>query len=66
MSDYIGSHEEAMDIARAIGARDREIARLRKVEKAAQAALNYMRLHKYADQAWADDLEAALNKESAT
>lgn len=28
--------------------------------KAASAALHYMRLHKYADQAWADDLEAAI------
>ena len=28
--------------------------------KAASAALHYMRLHKYADQAWADDLEAAM------
>ena len=27
---------------------------------AARAALHYMRLHKYADQAWADDLEAAI------
>lgn len=27
---------------------------------AARAALFYMRLHKYADQAWADDLEAAI------
>lgn len=29
---------------------------------AAQAALHYMRLHKYADQAWADDLEAAITQ----
>lgn len=28
--------------------------------KAASAALHYMRLHKYADQTWADDLEAAI------
>ena len=27
---------------------------------AASAALHYMRLHQYADQAWADDLEAAI------
>ena len=27
---------------------------------AARAALHYMRLHKYADQSWADDLEAAI------
>lgn len=27
---------------------------------AARAALHYMRLHKYADQAWADDLESAI------
>lgn len=27
---------------------------------AARAALHYMRLHKYADQAWANDLEAAI------
>lgn len=29
------------------------------IEKSA-AALHYMRLHKYADQAWADDLAEAL------
>ena len=29
---------------------------------ASKAALHYMRLHKYADQAWADDLEAAIAK----
>lgn len=29
------------------------------IEKA-EAALHYMRLHRYADQAWADDLAAAL------
>ena len=28
--------------------------------QSARAALHYMRLHKYADQAWADDLEAAI------
>lgn len=28
--------------------------------QSASAALHYMRLHKYADQAWADDLEAAI------
>jgi len=27
---------------------------------AARAALQYMRMHKYADQAWADDLESAI------
>jgi hypothetical protein len=27
---------------------------------AAQAALHYMRLHQYADQAWADDLATAI------
>ncbi len=30
--------------------------------EAAKSALHYMRLHKYADQAWADDVEAALRK----
>lgn len=30
--------------------------------KAASAALHYMRLHKYADQVWADDLAAAIAK----
>lgn len=30
--------------------------------QAAKAALHYMRLHKYADQAWADDLERAIAK----
>jgi len=32
---------------------------------AASKALNYMRMHNYADQAWADDLEAALKKAGA-
>ncbi len=31
---------------------------------AGKNALSYMRLHKYADQAWADDLEKAINKAS--
>jgi len=31
-----------------------------KLKEAAKSALHYMRLHKYADQAWADDLEAAI------
>ena len=31
-----------------------------KLYQAASEALDYMRLHKYADQAWADDLETAL------
>lgn len=30
--------------------------------ESAKQALHYMRLHKYADQAWADDLEAAIAK----
>lgn len=30
--------------------------------KAARAALHYMRLHKYADQVWANDLESAIEK----
>ena len=30
--------------------------------KAARAALHYMRLHKYADQAFANDLESAIAK----
>lgn len=30
--------------------------------EAAKNALHYMRLHRYADQAWADDLEAAVRK----
>jgi len=30
--------------------------------KAARAALHYMRMHKYADQAWADDLGAVIDK----
>ena len=29
---------------------------------AAEKALHYMRLHKYADQAWADDLASAIAK----
>ena len=29
---------------------------------AAEKALSYMRLHRYADEAWADDLAAAINK----
>lgn len=33
--------------------------------QAARNALHYMRLHKYADQAWADDLEAAIVKADA-
>jgi len=43
-----------------------EIERLRQQRdellQAAKAALHYMRLHKYADQAWADDLERAIAK----
>ena len=35
-------------------------ARLAALEAAARNALHYMRLHKYADQSWADDLERAL------
>lgn len=30
--------------------------------EAAEKALHYMRLHKYADQAWADDLASAIKK----
>ena len=30
--------------------------------EAAEKALHYMRLHKYADQAWADDLASAISK----
>jgi hypothetical protein len=38
----------------------RLIAAAPELLKAASAALHYMRLHKYADQAWADDLAAAI------
>lgn len=38
----------------------RLIAAAPELLRAAIAALHYMRLHKYADQAWADDLEAAI------
>lgn len=38
----------------------RLIAAAPELLKAASAALHYMRLHKYADQVWADDLEAAI------
>lgn len=38
------------------------IAAAPKLLEAAQNALHYMRLHKYADKAWADDLEAAIQE----
>lgn len=38
----------------------KRIEKLGRVAAAASAALHYMRLHNYADQAWADDLEAAI------
>ena len=41
------------------------IAALPDLLSAAKAALHYMRLHKYADQAWADDLAAAIAKAEA-
>lgn len=46
-SDHLSVHDEARAA----------VAEL--IEKSA-AALHYMRLHKYADQAWSDDLAAAL------
>lgn len=48
-----GLHRDAQQITCARAA----VAEL--IEKSA-AALHYMRLHKYADQAWADDLAEAL------
>ena len=39
-----------------------QIAALPELMAAAKSALHYMRLHKYADQSWADDLEAAIAK----
>ena len=59
--DYDG--ETLWDAAqRVLSERDRFRVRLNELRIAAQAALHYMRLHKYADQAWADDLEAALDQ----
>lgn len=47
--------DEAANNARLIAAAPELLA-------AAQNALHYMRLHKYADKAWADDLEAVIAK----
>jgi hypothetical protein len=43
-----------------VGNMDYQDAKAAESHYAARAALHYMLLHKYADQAWADDLEAAI------
>lgn len=44
----------------------RLIAAAPELLEAAEKALQYMRLHKYADQAWADDLASAIAKAKGT
>ena len=44
----------------------RLIAAAPELLEAAEKALHYMRLHKYADQAWADDLASAISKARGT
>lgn len=40
----------------------RQISALPELLTASKSALAYMRLHKYADQSWADDLDRAIAK----
>ncbi len=54
------AHTEASEEAACSNAR--LIAAAPDLLEASKAALEYMRLHKYADQAWADDLEWAIAK----
>lgn len=66
-----GWHKLARVVVRMMGhgsdstegvANARLIAAAPELLEAAENALHYMRLHKYADQAWADDLDAAIKK----
>lgn len=59
---YLGGPGALRSDPEHVEANARLIAAAPELLEAAQKALHYMRLHKYADQAWTDDLEAAIAK----
>ena len=58
----IASRNSHQKIKQEMHANARLIAAAPELLEAAEKALHYMRLHKYADQAWADDLASAISK----
>ena len=57
-----GAHGNLSPVFEEAKANANLIAAAPELLEAAEKALSYMRLHKYADKAWADDLESAINK----